>query len=120
MSISILDIGFGNLASLKNAFDFRDRIVRDKNFKAYIDTLNKIYEIIELKSDFYEENNLLNSKREDVISGIKKFESVIKKYPSMDASPIYTKYKNSLFDIHAVCWLSISVAIFGKSFCGVL
>ena len=47
---------------IKNAFDFRDRIVRDKNFKAYIDTLNKIYEIIELKSDFYEENNLLNSK----------------------------------------------------------
>ena len=28
---------------IKNAFDFRDRIVRDKNFKAYIDTLNKIY-----------------------------------------------------------------------------
>ena len=93
---------------IKNAFDFRDRIVRDKNFKAYIDTLNKIYEIIELKSDFYEENNLLNSKREDVISGIKKFESVIKKYPSMDASPIYTKSKNSLFDIDSIELLKMS------------
>ena len=93
---------------IKNAFDFRDRIVRDKNFKAYIDTLNKIYEIIELKSDFYEENNLLNSKREDVISGIKKFESVIKKYPSMDASPKYTKSKNSLFDIDSIELLKMS------------
>ena len=93
---------------IKNAFDFRDRIVRDKNFKAYIDTLNKIYEIIELKSDFYEENNLLNSKREDVISGIKKFESVIKKYPSLDASPIYTKSKNSLFDIDSIELLKMS------------
>ena len=93
---------------IKNAFDFRDRIVRDKNFKAYIDTLNKIYEIIELKSDFYEENNLLNSKREDVISGIKKFDSVIKKYPSFDASPIYTKSKNSLFDIDSIELLKMS------------
>ena len=93
---------------IKNAFDFRDRIVRDKNFKAYIDTLNKIYEVIELKSDFYEENNLLNSKREDVISGIKKFESVIKKYPSLDASPIYTKSKNSLFDIDSIELLKMS------------
>ena len=93
---------------IKNAFDFRDRIVRDKNFKAYIDTLNKIYEIIELKSDFYEENNLLNSKREDVISGIKKFESVIKKYPSLDASPMYTKSKNSLFDIDSIELLKMS------------
>ena len=93
---------------IKNAFDFRDRIVRDKNFKAYIDTLNKIYEIIELKSDFYEENNLLNSKREDVISGIKKFESVIKKYPSQDASPIYTRSKNSLFDIDSIKLLKMS------------
>ncbi len=93
---------------IKNAFDFRDRIVRDKNFKAYIDTLNKIYEIIELKSDFYEENNLLYSKREDVISGIKKFESVIKKYPSLDASPIYTRSKNSLFDIDSIELLKMS------------
>ena len=93
---------------IKNAFDFRDRVVRDENFKAYIDTLNKIYEIIELKSDFYEENNLLNSKREDVISVIKKFESVIKKYPSMDASPIYTKSKNSLFDIDSIELLKMS------------
>ena len=93
---------------IKNAFDFRDRIVRDKNFKAYIDTLNKIYEIIELKSDFYEENNLLNSKREDVISGIKKFESVIKKYPSRDASPMYIKSKNSLFDIDSIELLKMS------------
>jgi arylsulfatase A-like enzyme len=93
---------------IKNAFDFRDRVVRDKNFKAYIDTLNKIYEIIELKSDFYEENNLLNSKREDVISGIKKFESVIKKYPSSDASPIYTKSKNSFFDIDSIKLLKMS------------
>ena len=93
---------------IKNAFDFRDRIIRDKNFKAYIDTLNKIYEIIELKSDFYEENNLLSSKREDVISGIKKFESVIRKYPSLDASPIYTKSKNSLFDIDSIELLKMS------------
>ncbi len=93
---------------IKNAFDFRDRVVRDKNFKAYIDTLNKIYEIIELKSDFYEENNLLNSKREDVISGIKKFDSVIKKYPSFDASPIYTKSKNSFFDIDSIELLKMS------------
>ena len=45
---------------------------------------------------------LFNNKREDVISGIKKFESIIRKYPSLDASPIYNKSKNSLFDIDSI------------------
>ena len=50
----------------------------------------------------------MNSKREDVILGIKKFESVIKEYPSLDASPIYTKSKNSLFDIDSIELLKMS------------
>ena len=50
----------------------------------------------------------MNSKREDVILGIKKFESVIKKYPSFDASPIYTKSKNSFFDIDSIELLKMS------------
>lgn len=93
---------------VKNAFNFRDRAFRDKNFKVYIDTMNKINEIIELKSDFYEENNLIDSDREDVFSAIKKFESVLRKHPSLDASPKYIKSKNSFYDIDSIELLKMS------------
>ena len=93
---------------VKNAFNFRDRAFRDKNFKVYIDTMNKINEIIELKSDFYEDNNLIDSDREDVFSAIKKFESVLRKHPSLDASPKYIKFKNSFYDIDSFELLKMS------------
>ena len=93
---------------IKNAFNFRDRVFRDKNFKAYIDTLNKIYEIIELKSDFYEENNLLNSERHDVRSALKKFQLLLGKYPLSDSSPKYSKSEISFYDIDSVQLLNLS------------
>ena len=93
---------------IKNAFNFRDRVFRDKNFKAYIDTLNKIYEIIELKSDFYEENNLLNSERHDVRLALKKFEDLLGYYPLSDSSPKYIKSEISYYDIDSLQLLNLS------------
>ena len=45
---------------------------------------------------------------EDIISGIKKFESVVRKYPSLDASLVYNKSKNSLFNIDSIELLKMS------------
>ncbi len=76
---------------LKSAHDFRDRAIRDKNYKAYVDTIGKIYEIIDLKDDFYEQNNLLGSDEKAIKKATKKFQKVLDKMPKKDGDPIYTQ-----------------------------
>ena len=90
---TIMSMG-GHFAMLKNdrissTFTFRDRVIRDKNYKAYIDTNGQITEIIDFKSDFDELNNLINSDDKEIIAAKRKFQLVLDRLPKKDASPIY-------------------------------
>ena len=83
---------------ITSAHVFRDRVIRDKNYKAYIDTTGEISEIIDFKSDFDETNNLIDSQDGNVIAAKRKFQKVLDKLPKKDASPFYTKIDGSFYD----------------------
>ena len=99
---TIMALG-GYFAMLKNdritsAHGFRDRVIRDKDYKAYIDTSGQISEIIDFKSDFDETNNLINSSDEKIIAAKEKFQQVLYRLPKKDASPFYTQINGSFYD----------------------
>ncbi len=82
-----------------NFFTFRDRAIRDKKYKAYIDTTKVIYELYDLESDPGEKNNLLNSDKPEVREALKKIETVLQTLPDKDANPKYKKLDKSFYDI---------------------
>lgn len=84
---------------VNNVHKFRDRALRDKRYKVFVDTLQQITEIYDLKNDFEEVNNLIHSKSEDIQNALKKFRNIVNSFPSEDAQPKYEKLVNSIFDI---------------------
>jgi arylsulfatase A-like enzyme len=84
---------------IRNMHVFRDRAIRDKNYKAYINTSGEIYEIVDVKNDFYEENNLIESQNKEVLEAKEKFQKVLNQIPKEDNHPVYEKGTNSFYDI---------------------
>lgn len=84
---------------IANSFNYRDRVILDRQYKVYVDTLGQIYEMVDLKNDFYEVNNLIKEENSDIKNALVKFKSVLSELPSYDANPYYEKLENSIFDI---------------------
>ena len=84
---------------VNNVHIFRDRALRDKRYKVFIDTLKKISHVYDLKNDKYEINNLIHSKSEEITKVLDKFKVIIESLPSRDAQPKYSKLTNSKYDI---------------------
>ena len=84
---------------VKNIYVFRDRAIRNKRFKAFVNTEQKINEIFDLINDVEEVNNLIDSKNPEVKKALKLFEKVVKELPSEDGQPKYTKLEGSLYDV---------------------
>jgi len=74
-----------------NAFEYRDRVIRDKNYKAYVDTTGVIYELVDVKNDFYEQTNIIDSENADAKKALEKFRDVVKAMPEKDKNPSYQK-----------------------------
>jgi len=83
---------------ITSAHIFRDRVIRDKNFKVYVDTVGQVYEIIDLQNDLDEQINLIGSNDPEIIKSKEKFQNVVKKLPPKDNSPIYNKWNTSYYD----------------------
>lgn len=88
-----------NYGRVKNVHKFRDRALRGERYKVFVDTLQQITEIYDLKKDIKEVNNLLNSKSGDVQRALLKFRNIVNELPSEDRQPRYSKLSGSLFDI---------------------
>ena len=84
---------------VSNVHLFRDRALRDKRYKVFVDTLKKISHIYDMKNDKYEKNNLINSASEEIIKVLNKFKSIIDSLPPLDLQPKYYKLTNSKYDI---------------------
>jgi arylsulfatase A-like enzyme len=82
-----------------NIYKFRDRALRDEEFKVFVDTLKQITEIYDLKNDIEEVKNLIDSKHEEVQKALMKFRKIVDVLPSEDNQPNYTKLSGSLYDI---------------------
>lgn len=84
---------------VNNVHVYRDRALREKRYKVFVDTLKEISHIYDLENDKYERDNLIYSKSEEIIKVLKKFKSIIDSLPSRDAQPKYSKLTNSKYDI---------------------
>jgi len=84
---------------VNNVHAFRDRALRDDSYKVFVDTLQHITEIYDLKTDVEEVNNLIHSESKDVQNALVKFQNIVETLPSKDNQPNYTKLSGSLYDI---------------------
>ncbi|WP_406683781.1 sulfatase-like hydrolase/transferase [Seonamhaeicola sp. MEBiC1930] len=84
---------------MENWFTFRDRVLRDEQYKVYTDTLKQIVRVFDLEKDPYESNNLINEEGIKLI--IQKFEKIVRELPNKDAQPKYNKTIDSLYNIPA-------------------
>jgi len=83
-----------------NVHKFRDRALRDRNYKVFVDTLGQISHVYNLRIDAEEKENLINSNSKKIKSILKKFKAIISNFPPEDAQPKYTKLSNSIYDIN--------------------
>ncbi len=84
-----------------NACKFRDRAIRDKKFKVYVEKDRTISQLYDIQIDKTETNNLINSSRSEVKSALKRFKKILSSLPKQDSSPKYKKLGKSIYDIPA-------------------
>lgn len=91
----ILSMGGGNNAKLtdagvENQYRFRDRVLRDKRFKLFVDAKRKPEKFIDLWQDPGEEVNLLDSiTSPDRKLSFKRLAGIISSFPDQDNDPRY-------------------------------
>jgi len=83
---------------VRNVHKFRDRAIRDENYKVYVDTLKRIKEIYDLRKDKEEFINIINNRNPEVVKVRRKFQAIVDELPDYDAQPKYAKLPNSLYD----------------------
>lgn len=83
---------------ITSAHTFRDRVIRDKELKAYVDTTGQIVEIVDFANDPDELNNLLESENPRIELAKRKFQEVLDGLPKTDASPKYHQLDTSYYD----------------------
>lgn len=76
-----------------NVHEYRDRVIRDKQYKLWIDTDRKSIRLHDLLADPVEENNLIDSTDEKVVAARRKLEAVAKTFPARDPAPRYGRLK---------------------------
>ncbi len=94
----ILGMGGGNHARLtengvENQFGFRDRVIRNRQFKLYIDSNREAAKFFDLSKDPFERQNLIDSlSTEEQKNNFNSLLEVLKSLPLKDSDP---KYKNN-------------------------
>lgn len=70
---------------------YDDRVIRDKRFKLWIDTNRKPIKLYDLKTDPWEEQNLIDSNDPKARAALKRLSAVASTFPKQDGAPIYEK-----------------------------
>ena len=83
-----------------NLHKFRDRALRDRKYKVFVDTLGQISHVYNLTIDAEEKENLINSNSKEIKTVLNKFKTIISNFPREDAQPNYTKLSHSIYDIN--------------------
>jgi arylsulfatase A-like enzyme len=69
--------------------DFAERGIRDKRYKVWVTPQREISRLHDLKTDPFEETNLVDSTQPEHVAALKKFEAVVESLPKVDARPSY-------------------------------
>jgi hypothetical protein len=98
-------MGGGNNARLtehgvENQYVFRDRVLRNKRYKLYVNSNRKSEKFFDLKLDPFESSNLLDSlNTNDRKMNFKELEAVIGTFPMKDNDPIYIPNEPQEWDV---------------------
>ncbi|MAX26689.1 MAG: N-acetylgalactosamine 6-sulfate sulfatase [Phycisphaeraceae bacterium] len=100
----IMSMGGGNNAALsekgvENQYRFRDRVLRDKEYKLYVSTDRKPEQLYDLKNDPYETQNLVTSKDPEIQQIIQKLWKVVETFPEVDSDPQYIPLGPQAWDV---------------------
>ena len=89
----IMALGHGGAKLTKDRVrprkDFATRVIRDKQYKVWVSSAKKIIRLHDLKSDPWEESNLIDSELAEHKQALKKFQAVVDSLPDQDAHPLY-------------------------------
>lgn len=94
----ILGMGGGNNARLtedgvENQYKFRDRVIRNEQYKLYVDSNREAIKFFDLRTDPFERQNIIdNLSTEEQKNNFNSLLEVIKSFPVKDYDP---KYKNN-------------------------
>ncbi|MHC4555806.1 MAG: sulfatase-like hydrolase/transferase [Planctomycetota bacterium] len=69
--------------------DFTARVIRDKQYKVWVNEQRNIEKLFDLPADPFEENNLLDSTKSEHLAAIRKFQAVVDAMPETNARPCY-------------------------------
>ena len=87
----ILALGHGaaklDKYGVRGKSDYVGRVMRDKQWKVWVNEQGRIDQVYDLKADPYEKKNVVSSAPADVL---KKFQAVVDSMPKADARPRYT------------------------------
>ena len=101
----ILGMGGGNKARLtengvENQFAFRDRVLRNKQYKLYIGTDRKPRKFFDLKNDSYEEKDiLLELNTPERKTNFEQLAAVVSSFPDKDSDPKYIPNSPQPWDV---------------------
>ena len=100
----IIAMGGGNNAALsekgvENQYRFRDRVIRNKEFKLFVSSDRKPEKLISVVNDPEEKNNLLLSNEPKVRDDYEKLWKVVSTFPGQDNDPRYTPLPKELWDV---------------------
>ncbi|WP_435274127.1 sulfatase-like hydrolase/transferase [Psychrobium sp. nBUS_13] len=103
---SILSMGGMNEAAvsdngIENKFVFRDRVIRDKRYKLYVNATQPLsYEkLVDLKNDPEEKVNLIHSKDPEIVAAKAALIKVAQAQPKRDNDPSYRKRQALSWDV---------------------
>jgi arylsulfatase A-like enzyme len=86
-------------AGVENRYRFRDRVIRDKQFKLFINTRRKPVKLVDLTADPLEEVNLISSNRSDAVAARERLSAIIADFPQYDNDPIYEPLSPQSWDV---------------------
>ena len=100
----ILAMGGQNNAAVsdrgvENEWYFRDRVVRDEQYKLYIGPDRKPEKLVDLKTDPDEQTDITGSEDEAALAARHKFEQLIPTWPERDSDPICTPQPPQPWDV---------------------
>ena len=82
-----------------NVHKFRDRVIRNKKYKAFVGQDKRIHKIVDVVNDLEENRNLIGNRNREIAQALGKFQKIVNGLPDTDANPIYKKLEGSLYDV---------------------
>lgn len=87
----------GDDGMIRNWHSFRDRAIRDKRYKVYVDTLRQINRLFDLEKDPQERENLVEDPEMKEV--LDRFELLVHDLPIEDKHPDYVRLDTSYYDV---------------------